>query len=195
MRSPVVLALVSLALVACRTTSGYVEQIEVSSDLRPPDGQALIVFLRPDAFAASARAAAIVDVTRDAELIAILHNATKTVQTVDPGEHYFMNVLAGTRTIMKADVVADRVYYAKVFVSQVHPLDPATQTEMIREYWEGTQAVRLSPLSSDWWEAHQQSVLGHRAKGFTAFEAYDDRERARFHMRPEQGVASPIGSN
>jgi hypothetical protein len=158
----------------------------------PPEGKAAVVFMRPGAFAAGARTATVFDITDGEDLIGIFSNSMKVVRMMEPGEHFFMSALAGTHTIMRADLEAGRIYYVKLFQSQVHPLFPRTQAAAIKKFWESTRYVERNPLSDEWVTNHRNSIVKHKRNAMLEWETIDEARRRKFELQADQGVETPI---
>ncbi len=168
-----------------------VESAGVMSLLHPGD-RAVVVFLRPHQFLATPRTTTVFDVTEEALLVGIFSNGMKTIRVEEPGERFYMGVLGGRRSIMRATLRPGHIYYVKVFLEQVHPLRPESEREAIRRYWHESVLVAPGPLGEKWLEENRDSVDKHRAKARARWPLLTPAQQHRFDLRAELGVEEPI---
>lgn len=147
----------------------------------PPEGKALVTFLRPSALAKSSQVA----IWDDERFVGMLLARTYVQYVAEPGEHVFMAV-GFNKAYLKATLQAGKTYYV---IGRVHPgaagrvsvvLDPVTKAD----YANPVETANLAK----WMKA-----IRPMAATPAMAEAYQERRLAQARQRldeHERGVAT-----
>ncbi len=180
------------SLTGCRTSNIFMEDAGGIEPLLRPGDSAVVVFLRPEQFLATPRTTTVFDITAGVEMVGIFSNGMKRIMVVPPGERFFMGVLSGRRSVMRAQLEAGRIYYVKVFAEQVHPLLPDQQEATIRKYWHESVLVKPNDFARKWLDENRASVEKHRTRALERWPTLSRSQQARFELRAGDGVTQAI---
>ncbi|MDH3760648.1 MAG: hypothetical protein OEU50_06650 [Gammaproteobacteria bacterium] len=191
--TPVFIVLVAIALLnGCATSSTQQSSSTTAAvslpEVEPALDKATVVYLRPSALNAGARKASLFDITEGAQFLAILPNGTKTIAKLEPGVHMFMATIAGMRGVMQAEVEAGKVYYIRVYASQLTPLSPVEDGKRINKYWSSTKPVTVTEADLEWDRNNRNSIEKHAKKAHTTWNKLSEDRQQEFRIGLEDGV-------
>jgi len=157
-------------------------------DVEPSVDKATLVYLRPSALNAGARKASLFDITEQAQFLGILPNGTKTITKLDPGVHMFMATIAGMRGVMQAEIEAGKVYYVRVYASQLTALSPIEDSKRINKYWSSTKTVTITEADLEWDRNNRPSIEKHAKKAHITWDKLGEDRQQKFRLGFEDGV-------
>jgi len=170
----VLITLVVLVISGCMKPQGIVHMETMGEIPIPPNGKAVIIFVRPAGFA-KALATRIYD---GETLVGVLQGKTYFAYETTPGKHLFSS--AGTEavkytnfTFVKADLLAGKTYYIDVHFYE-------TAAGMGFQFWAELEPIR--PGDKKWGD--MQTLLKECARIEMADEA----------MKTEQDIASKVST-
>jgi hypothetical protein len=160
----------------------------------PQPGKAMVVFMRPSGFGFGVQSS-VFEITEGdyPSLVGIVAAKKKTARQVEPGEHLFM-VIGESADFMKADVEADKTYYALVTprmgvwkarfsLKPVHADELGTKK--FNDWVDSCEWVEMNAESEQWARENMPSIISKQQEYYEDWMQKDASDRP--FLEPEDG--------
>ncbi len=162
---------------ACSTMSHHMTVIESDAELKPEQGKALVVFLRPSSYAGPVQAT----VYDGMIYIGTVSANTKTAYQATPGEHMFM-VIGESADFMQADLEEGKTYYAQVAARMgiwkarfsFIPQNGQISDEEMNQWLKGTKLTKANEQGVAWAEENSVDIKNKHDEYLPEWQSKDD---------------------
>jgi hypothetical protein len=163
-------------------------QMEISdvhgSAVRPGEGEALVLFVRPHRYFGKAMSSALYD---GEEFLGLLTDNTAVAHQTNPGQHTFMllcGVPAGV-AFLDADLDAGKIYYVEIAPRSkwtrpymwLLPIDPVRQRDEVSDWLQASRLLVIDDNARRWEQENRESVAAKRTEGLATRQADSEPPR------------------
>ena len=183
------LLITSIFIFAGCATTEHMTAVEGDTRLSPDPGKSMVVFMRPSSFGG-----AILSTVYDGmDYIGTVPANTKFAYQTEPGEHMFM-VIGESADFMKADLAADKTYYARVAARMgvwkarfsFIPYNGGSEEEL-QTWINSTKPMVMNEKGKIWAEQNAESIKEKHDKYLPEWEQKSEELRDRQTLLKSSG--------